>query len=63
MRSFNFTDEKQLLELLPENLLKQVKELNNKVWDSGKDLLHLYDDFNDKQAGKRIIDYILKNEK
>ena len=45
------------------DLLKQVKELNNKVWDSGKDLLHLYDDFNDKQAGKRIIDYILKNEK
>jgi len=59
MRSFNMTKQ-QVLDLLSPELLKILKEKNEEVWDTKENLIHLFDDFNDKQAGKRIINYILK---
>ena len=61
MRSFNMTKQ-QVLDLLNKDLLNKVKNKNKEVWYPQNNLLHLFDDFNDKQAGKRIINYILKNE-
>ena len=52
----------QVLDLLNKDLLNKVKNKNKEVWYPQNNLLHLFDDFNDKQAGKRIINYILKNE-
>lgn len=53
----------------PENIKPMLKN-NNKIWESldnsvysRKDILKMYDEFNDKQASKRIIDYILSYEK
>ena len=63
MRSFNFTDEKQLLNLLSKDLMEKIKNKNNIVWNTQENLLQLFDDFNDKQAGKRIINYISNNNK
>ena len=62
MRSFGFTDEDQLLDLIPKALLKKVEIGNKKVWDHNENLLHLFDDFNDNKSSKRIIEYILKYE-
>ena len=58
MRSFNMTKQ-QVLDLLNKNLLDKCKHKNKEVWNPQNNLLHLFDDFNDKQAGKRIINYIL----
>ena len=66
MRSFNFTNESQLHDLLSEEYKNKIKTSNNKVWnnlDNPAKLLTLFDDYNDKQAGKRIINYILNDEK
>ena len=53
----------------PENMKPMLKN-NNKIWESldssvysRKAILKMYDEFNDKQASKRIIDYILSYEK
>ena len=62
MRAFNMTKQ-QLLNLLSEDLLEKIKIKNNKIWNTQDNLLYSFDDFNDKQAGKRIINYILNNEK
>ena len=40
---------------------KKVKKHNQMVWDSlqnPSELLKLFDSFNDKKAGKRIVQYI-----
>ena len=66
MRSFGFNNQQQLIDLLPPELLKEIEVANNKVWDNldnPQNLLILFDDYNDKQAGKRIINYILDDEK
>lgn len=60
VRSFNMTKQ-QVLDLLSPELLKTLKEKNKKVLNNKENLIHLFDDFNDKQASKRIIDYILKS--
>ena len=57
MRSFNMTKQ-QVLDLLSPELLKTLKEKNEEVWNTKGNLIHLFDDFNDKQAGKRIINYL-----
>ena len=51
-----------------DKILPMLKE-NNKVWNlfrdlvySNKEILKLYDEFNDNKASKRIINYI-ENEK
>jgi hypothetical protein len=62
MRSFNMTKQ-ELLNLLPEDLIKKIKNGNDIIWNTKENLLQFFDDFNDKQAGKRIINYILNNEK
>lgn len=53
----------------PESMKPMLKN-NNKIWKSlndsvyyRKDILKMYDEFNDKQASKRIIDYIISYEK
>jgi hypothetical protein len=41
--------------------MEEVRKHNQIVWDSlekPKELLKLFDSFNDKQSGKRIINYI-----
>lgn len=50
--------------------MKPMLKNNNKIWKSlndsvyyRKDILKMYDEFNDKQASKRIIDYITSYEK
>jgi hypothetical protein len=58
MRSFGFTDKSQLEELLPDELFVDIKHSNGKVWDTEESLLSLFDDFNDGQASKRIVNYI-----
>ena len=63
MRSFNFTNIQQLKDLFPKGIWEKVEKNNNIIWDTQENLLQFFDDFNDKNAGKRIIDYILKDEK
>ena len=69
LRSFNINIEEFKNLTLKEKILPKL-ENNQKVWKSLKDLvsyrediLKLYDEFNDKQASKRIINYILNYEK
>tara|TARA_R110001632_G_scaffold66942_1_gene157461 strand:- start:649 stop:1800 length:1152 start_codon:yes stop_codon:yes gene_type:complete len=66
VRSFGLKDIDQLKELLPISYFNKVKILNQKVWNnlnSNKNLLTVFDDFNDFKASKRIINYILEHEK
>jgi hypothetical protein len=61
MRSFNFKDVSELKALLPDEYIEGIKESNNQVWDNldnPEKLLILFDDYNDGQASKRIINYI-----
>jgi hypothetical protein len=58
MRSFNMTKQ-EVLDLLNPKLLNNIKLKNKEI--KKDNLLNLFDDFNDKQASKRIIDYILKS--
>ena len=63
MRSFGFTKESQLRELLSSSYKKEIEKLNNKVWDNlenPKELLILFDDYNDGNASKRIINELQK---
>lgn len=63
MRSFGFTNESQLRNLLPTQYRNKIKKSNNKVWDNlenPKELLKLFDDYNDKNASKRIINELQK---
>ena len=61
MRSFNFKDVSELKALLPDEYIEGIRESNNQVWnnlDNPEKLLTLFDDHNDGQASKRIINYI-----
>jgi hypothetical protein len=63
MRSFGFTTESQLRDLLPNEFRDQTERLNNKVWDNLNNpdiLLTLFDDYNDGNASKRIINELQK---
>lgn len=63
MRSFGFTHESQLRNLLPNDYQNKIKESNNKVWDNldtPEKLLKLFDDYNDGKASKRIINELQK---
>ena len=63
MRSFGFTNESQLRNLLPNQYKNEIEKSNNKVWsnlENPKELLKLFDDYNDKNASKRIIDELQK---
>lgn len=61
MRSLNITENK-LSELLSDKTFEVIKNINDSVWNHKENLLDLFDDFNDGQASKRIIDYI-ENDK
>lgn len=61
MRSFGFTEKSQLENLLPDELFEDIKEFNNKVWNTEDSLLPLFDDFNDQRASYRIVEYLQKN--
>jgi hypothetical protein len=61
MNSFGFTNENQLKALLPDSYKDKIEKTNNQVWDNldnPEKLLTLFDDYNDGQASKRIINYI-----
>ena len=63
MRSFEFTSESQLRDLLSNEYKSQAEKINNKVWDNLDNpevLLTLFDDYNDGKASKRIIDELQK---
>jgi len=63
MRSFSFTKESQLRDLLSNEYKNEIKKSNNKVWDNlenPKGLLKLFDDYNDGNASKRIINELQK---
>ena len=63
MRSFGFTNESQLRALLPDKYKSKIEKLNNKVWDNLDNpevLLKLFDDYNDGNASKRIINELQK---
>jgi len=61
MNSFGFTEDNQLLDLLPEKLFKKIKEKNNNVWNCQNNLVNLFDDYNDGKAAHRIINYLKGN--
>ena len=61
MNSFGFTNDSQLKALLPDSYRDKIENTNNQVWnnlDNPEKLLTLFDDYNDGQASKRIINYI-----
>jgi len=61
MTSFGFTNDSQLKALLPDTYKNEIEKTNNQVWDNldnPEKLLILFDDYNDGQASKRIINYI-----
>ena len=61
MTSFGFTNDSQLKALLPDSYRDKIEKTNNQVWDNldnPEKLLTLFDDYNDGQASKRIINYI-----
>lgn len=65
LNTFNI-DLESFKELTSPEKMKSMLKNNNKVWESlddsvysRKDILKIYDEFNDKQASKRIINYIL----
>ena len=63
MRSFGFKYDSQLKELLSDDYRDEVEKTNKIVWDNLDNpeiLLNLFDDFNDKNAAKRIIDELQK---
>ncbi len=61
MNSFGFTNDSQLKALLPDSFRDEIEKTNNQVWDNLDNpeiLLTLFDDYNDGQSSKRIINYI-----
>ena len=65
--NMNLEDFKKLTSL---KNIKPMLENNKEVWKRldnfvhcNKDVLKMYDEFNDKKASKRIIDYIISYEK
>lgn len=67
LRVFNINVEEFKEMTSKEKMLPKTKN-NEKVWNNLKDLIHYredilktYDEFNDKQASKRIVEYILNS--
>ena len=63
MRSFNFDHVSKLKALLPDDYKDRIEKTNNKVWDNLQNpevLLTLFDEFNDGNAAKRIVDELQK---
>lgn len=61
MGVFNLSSKEELRDMLNSEVVKAIKDVNQEVWESlnkREKLLTLFDDFNDKQASKRIINYI-----
>ena len=63
MRSFGFNNDSQLKALLPNDYKERIEKTNNKVWenlDNPDILLTLFDDYNDGNAAKRIVNELQK---
>ena len=61
MRSLELKHESELKEILSDDYGSRIEKSNKKVWnnlDNPEILLTLFDDYNDGQASKRIINYI-----
>jgi hypothetical protein len=61
MGVFNLSSKEELRDMLNSEVVKAIKDVNQEVWESlnkREKLLTLFDDFNDKQASKRIINHI-----
>jgi hypothetical protein len=61
MGVFNLTSKEELKDMLNSQVVGAIKDINQEVWGSlnkREKLLTLFDDFNDKQASKRIINHI-----
>jgi hypothetical protein len=61
MGVFNLASEEELKDMLNSQVVGAIKDINQEVWESlnkREKLLTLFDNFNDKQASKRIINYI-----
>jgi hypothetical protein len=64
LKVFDFKSKDELSSIFDSQVIDSIKNINQQVFDNLKfptKLLHLFDDFNDKQASKRIINY-LQNE-
>lgn len=58
MRSFGFDHVSKLKALLPDDYKERIEKTNKKVWDNLQNpevLLTLFDDYNDGNAAKRIV--------
>ena len=63
MRSFGFSNVSQLKALLPDDYKDRIQKTNQKVWDNLQNpdvLLTLFDDYNDGNASKRIVNELQK---
>ena len=63
MRSFGFNNVSQLKALLPDEYKERIEKTNKKVWDNLQNpevLLTLFDDYNDGNAAKRIVNELQK---
>ena len=63
MRSFGFNNVSQLKALLPDEYKERIEKTNKKVWDNlqnPKVLLNFFDDYNDGNAAKRIVNELQK---
>jgi hypothetical protein len=61
LRVFGLKNKEELQYILNEEVIQSIKKVNDIVFDSlntPKKLLTLFDDFNDGQASKRIVNYI-----
>jgi hypothetical protein len=63
MRSFGFDHVSKLKALLPDDYKERIEKTNKKVWDNLQNpevLLTLFDDYNDGNAAKRIVNELQK---
>jgi hypothetical protein len=61
LKVFDLKSKDELSSIFDSQVIDSIKNINQQVFDNLKfptKLLHLFDDFNDKQASKRIINYI-----
>ena len=61
LRVFGLNTKEELRDMLNSEVVNSIEKVNMKVWESlnkSEKLLNLFDDFNDKQAGLRIVNYI-----
>jgi hypothetical protein len=61
LRVFGLKNKEELQYILNDEVIQSIKKVNDIVFNSlntPKNLLTLFDDFNDGQASKRIVNYI-----